>query len=279
MREDYPRAFAGAIATCAPAAGFARGMDRHLDFTVAYAAAFGWPDADWGPLENLKENLNFQTEVLPKLQTPRADGGNRGQWEFIRLVRGISPESFWGVNPVYNMQGWLINMALSTWGRATNQSFAAGPFAQNQDHRYNLTAPEKAYLAGLNINADELLTRMNARTNIQATPCSRDYVDRFGSPRGLLRRPALTLHNTQDNVAEAAHESAYLAAARWWKAESNLYQAYVTAPGHCVFTSSQLLTALAAMERWLDTGQRPATADFPEAEGFENTFTPPPWPY
>lgn len=43
MIEDYPRTYDGAVATCPPAAGLARGMDRHLDFSVAYAAAFGWP--------------------------------------------------------------------------------------------------------------------------------------------------------------------------------------------------------------------------------------------
>jgi hypothetical protein len=60
MIEDYPRAFEGAIATCTPAAGVPRNMDRKLDFSLAYAVTFGWPADKWGPLENLRQGLNFQ---------------------------------------------------------------------------------------------------------------------------------------------------------------------------------------------------------------------------
>jgi pimeloyl-ACP methyl ester carboxylesterase len=279
MIEDYPLSFDGAIATCAPAAGFSRGMDRHLDFGLAYAAAFGWPDEEWGPLEDLRAGLNVQPDVLTIAQLPKPDGSNRGAWEFIRLVQGISSEAFWGTNPVYNYQGWMLNLIFATWARATNESFAAGPFAQNLDHRYTLKPEEKTYLAGLGVHADELLAKMNARRNIAAAPWARDYVVRYGDLRGLLRRPAMTLHTTMDNVADASHESAYRVAVKGWGAEANLYQAYVNAAGHCVFTPNQLLTTVAAMERWLDSGKRPDASWFPEAEGFANSFAPPPWPY
>jgi hypothetical protein len=38
-----------------------------------------------------------------------------------------------------------------------NEGYAAGPFVQNLDHRCTLKSEEKAYLAGLGVNADDLL--------------------------------------------------------------------------------------------------------------------------
>jgi pimeloyl-ACP methyl ester carboxylesterase len=279
MIEDYPRAFDGAIATCASAAGLPRAQDRHLDFGLAYAVAFGWPADKWGPLEQLRPILDLQTDLLAVAQLPKADGSNRGAWEFIRLVRGISSEAFWGTNAVYNYPGWMLNLIFATWSRWMVENFAGGPFTQNLDHRYTLKPEEKTYLAGLGINADELLAKMNARRNIAAAPHARDYAERFGGLRGKLLRPTLTLHNPTDNLAEVANEGAYRAQVEWWGCQDRLLQVYSKGIGHCVFTSGQLLATLEAMERWLDTGTRPEASFFPEEKGFDNKFVPPPWPY
>jgi pimeloyl-ACP methyl ester carboxylesterase len=279
MIEDYPRAFDGAIATCASAAGMAKGFDRQIDFGLAYATALGWPEDKWGPLEQLRPGLNLQTDVLAVAKSPAGDGSNRGAWEFIRLVRGISSEGFWGTNPVYGIPGWRINLVIGIWARAMNEEFAGGPFAQNLDHSYTLKPEEKTYLAGLGINADDLLAKMNARRNIGAAPSSRDYAERFGGLRGLLRRPVLTLHGALDNVVDVASQSAYGAQVEWWGSQDQLLQVYSKAAGHCVFTSEQLLTTLEAMERWLNTGNKPGASFFPEDKGFDTKFVPPPWPY
>jgi hypothetical protein len=257
MIVDYPRAFDGAIAAC--------------------GAALGGPPDKWGPLEQLRPGLNLQTDVLATAQSPAADGSNRGAWEFIRLVRGIPTEGFWGTNPVYGSPGWRINLVIGIWARALNEEFAAGPFAQNLDHRYTLKPEEQTYLAGLGINANDLLVKMNARRNIAAAPWARDYAERFGGLRGLLRRPVLTLHGTQDNVVDVSCQSTIRAQVGWWGVQDRLMQVYTRAAGHCVFTSEQLLMALQAMERWLDTGTKPDASFFSEDKGFDNRFVPPPW--
>ena len=41
--EDYPRSYDAAIPICTAGAGMPRRQDRFLDFTLAYAVAFGWP--------------------------------------------------------------------------------------------------------------------------------------------------------------------------------------------------------------------------------------------
>jgi pimeloyl-ACP methyl ester carboxylesterase len=279
MIEEFPRAFDGAIVTCAPVVGTARNWDFKLDFSLAYAVAFGWPADKWGPLEDLREGLIFQRDVLPNMEAPKPDGSNRGGWEFIRLVTGFPTEAFWGTDPMWGVPGWMANILFATQQRAAAESAAAGPVAQNLDHHYTLKPEDKTYLAGLGINADELLAKMNARTDIRAAPYARSYVERFGALRGMLTRPALTLHNTMDTLAHVSFESAYRAQVEWWGCQDRLVQVYVKGMGHCAFTSAQLLATLDAMERWLDTGTRPDASFFPEDKGFDNKFVPPPWPY
>jgi len=275
--EDYPRSFDGAIATCAPAAGRSKREDRSLDFNLAYAAAFEWRD-EWGTVENLRPGLLFSTEVNPKVNWPKPDGSNRGGWEFIRLVTGWDSDAFWKADPIYGNTGFVLNMAFATWDRAKAQDWAGGPVAQNINHRYSLTSDEKKYLAGLGVQADDLLAKMNARANIAASPRARDYVERFGNVHGTLTKPVLLLHTTQDSIADARHESAYRKTVEESRCLDNLVQTYVRALGHNALTARQVLIALAAMESWLDTGARPGPSAFPEALGFDNAFVPPPWP-
>lgn len=276
--EESPRSFDAAVATCAPAAGTPKRFDRSLDFALAYAAVFGWPDA-WGPIDDLRPGLNFAKEVNPIVQWPKPDGSNRGAWEFIRLVNGISSDAFWVTDPMQGVAGYLMNMLWTTQQRETMEAWATGPIVQNLDHHYNLTPEEKTYLMSLGLKPDDLLTKMNSQTSIEACARCRDFAYRFGTVRGALTKPVITLHTTADTLADVSHESAYRAAVEAWGSADYLAQAFVSGVGHCAFTATQLTTTLTAMEKWLDTGVRPDASSFPEAQGFDNHFVPPPWPY
>jgi len=48
---------------------------------------------------------------------------------------------------------------------------------------------------------------------------------------------------------------------------------------HAGYTAAQYLAALEALEHWLDTGEKPDASYFPAAQGFLDSFVPPPWPY
>lgn len=276
--EEFPRAFDGAIATCGGLAGWSRRWDRLLDFSLAYAVAFGWPVEAWGPVEDLRDDLNFARDVSPRVQWPGADGSNRGGWEFIRLVSGVTSEAFWATDPGLGITGFAAHMLFATEMRSGAEAWAAGPVAQNAGRQYTLKPEEKTYLAGLGVNSEDLLAKMNSRANIPASPLSRDYMRRFGDVRGKLIRPVITLHSTQDGVADVSHESAYRAAVQSWNCSENLVQTYVSAVGHCAFTPKHLLAALTAMEHWLDSGKAPDASFFLEAQGFDNRFVPPDWP-
>jgi len=117
------------------------------------------------------------------------------------------------------------------------------------------------------------------QTQVAASPWGRDYVERFGDIRGVLKRPVLSMHTITDGLAPVAHESAYRELVEKRGNSQYLVQDYTTGVGHCAFTGEQILAALAAMNHWLDTGVKPDATFFPEAIGFNNSFVPPPWPY
>ncbi len=277
--EEFPRSYDAAVATCAPAAGNPRRMDRTLDFALAYDAVFGWPVDKWGAVDQLKDGLNFARDVNPIVPWPKPDGSNKGAWEFIRLVNNTSPDAFWVTDPLQGVPGYMMSMLWTTQQRAGVQAWAWGPTVQNMDHRYSLKPEDKTYLASLGVKADDLLAKMNARPTIGPCVTCRDFTYRFATVRGFLTKPVLTMHTTADGLAEIDNEGFYRDAAAFWGCSQNLAQAFVSGVGHCAFTATQILTALAAMEKWLDTGVRPDASSFPEAQGFDNRFVPPAWPY
>jgi pimeloyl-ACP methyl ester carboxylesterase len=63
--EEHPGVYDGAIANCAPNAGAPENADMGLSFSLAYAATFGWHDDLWGPVEDLRDDLDFFADVRP----------------------------------------------------------------------------------------------------------------------------------------------------------------------------------------------------------------------
>jgi len=68
--ERHPGIYDGAIANCTPAAGDLGDMDWALTWSLAYSAVFGWREDLWGPIGDLRDNIDFFTEAAPFLQWP-----------------------------------------------------------------------------------------------------------------------------------------------------------------------------------------------------------------
>ncbi|MDH3517479.1 MAG: DUF6351 family protein, partial [Acidimicrobiia bacterium] len=62
--ERFPGIYDGAIPSCPVGAGAPRTFDGTLAVAEAYDAVFGWPAA-WGTPEDVRDDLDFETEVLP----------------------------------------------------------------------------------------------------------------------------------------------------------------------------------------------------------------------
>src|SRR6185312_10525790 len=103
--------------------------------------------------------------------------------------------------------------------------------------------------AGLDLAAD--LSRLDAAPPITADPRARAYLARFGTPTGALHgRPVLTLHTTGDGLAVPEHESANAAAVG-----SGLVQAFVDRPGHCLFSTGEMVAAVEELADRVHTGR------------------------
>ena len=131
--ESYPGIYDGAIASCALTAGTPENMDQSLAFGLAYAAAFGWHDDVWGPIEDVKDGLSFMTDVMPIVGTEAAPGpATYGRWEFIRLVMHVPKEAFWSPDPSSNnLSFFVLQMWKATERRAAIEAENGGPVARN----------------------------------------------------------------------------------------------------------------------------------------------------
>jgi len=281
--DKYPGIFAAGIALCPPAAGTPLRFDRALDFSVAYAAAFGWP-AEWGSIGDLRDDLDWATDVLPKVAPTLA---RRGLWEFVRLVNHLPMEGFYAPAAPDPIPYRLAQVLFATVTRAELESRAGGPPTQNLDHTYSLSPDEKVYLAGLGVNADGLLAQMNTM-KFSAARSARNYAEHYLTPLGGSDRPVLTLHTATDSVATTDHESVLRARFVVAGTVESLLQVYTKNQGtaaapayctHCAFTPQQTLATLDAMTSWLETGDRPGSSFFPAALGFDHSYVPPAWPW
>lgn len=274
LAEQSAGQFDGYLAGCAVAAGTSRAWDGAAATAVAYDAAFGWPGA-WGTPGDVRDDVDFDTEVVPKMIGELFNPLNFGKFEFIRLVTGAAPSAF----PAPVFPSWILtNMFFVTEARAELERRAGGPVVQNLTHVYTLSAADKAYLAVLGVNADPLLAVMNANRSLSAPMSSRNYVRNWADFSGAIKEPVLTLHTQTDSLVPVSHESAYAATVAAAGRSQLLAQTFTSGNGHCNFTGPQLLTALGALDRWVATGIKPGTAAFPSALGFLPGFMAPAWP-
>ncbi len=279
--ERYPDVYDGAVANCALTAGTPENMDQSLAFGLAYAAAFGWHDEAWGPLDDVRDGLNAVTDVLPLMVQDGSfppGGSNMGRWEFIRLVMRVPPAAFWSPDPLSNnLPFFVLQIWKATERRAAIEAENGGPVAKNVGTQYTLTDQEKLYLGQLGVNADELLLFMNARTNVKADFMARLRAAYWGAFTGWLWRPVLTMHAKFDGLAFVSQENYYDRVVRATHSSKRLVQSYVNTVGHCSFTADQFLSGITAMNSWLDTGVRPDASLLPPSQGFDLGYVPPPW--
>ena len=276
--EQFGGIYDGALAACAVGAGATRSWDSTTDLLLAYDTIFGMP-ASWGNVGDIRDDIDAETEVYPKLFGEIGNVTNFPKFEFIRLVtgtpgRGITP-------PPSFYPGWVVtDMTFSTEYRAELERRAGGPVVQNLNRNYNLTAAERTYLNSIGLqNAviDNWLIAMNGGRIYSAPNYSRNYVERNADYSGKIKNPVLTLHTLYDPLVTVTQERAYSDTVAGARRSDSLYQAYTNGNGHCNFTPQQLLASLDAITNWVEHGTKPTPANFPTALGFlPSTFVPPP---
>ncbi len=69
-------------------AGAPRAWDQALVLRLAYDVTFGMPNS-WGTPGDVRDDLDYETEVAPVLSPQASDPASFGRFELIRLVTGI----------------------------------------------------------------------------------------------------------------------------------------------------------------------------------------------
>ena len=279
--ERFGGIYDGALCGCATGAGATRIWDGGVAGYLAYDVVFGIP-ATWGTTAEIRNDIDFETEVFPKLFGEVSNPLNFPRFEFIRLVGGVPGQGINPPPPPAFYPGWVFtDFFFLTEARAELQRRAGGNFIQNLDQVYSLTPAERAYLIGLGVPGfvvDGWLAQMNSATNIAAPPAPRNYVRHNADFSGKIKNPVLTIHTVVDPLVVVANESAYAETIRSAGRNGLLFQVYTNGNGHCAFTGPQLLTAVNAIDNWVRTGVRPTEGQFPAAAGFVPGFVPPPFP-
>ena len=279
--EQFGGIYDGALCMCGEGAGATRLWDAALVPYLAYDVVFGVPAA-WGTVGEVRNDIDFETEVQPKLVAEVSNIANFPKFEFIRLVAGVPGQGIATPPPPAFFPGWVFqDFFFLTEAKAELQRRAGGPFTQNLNQQYSLTNAEKAYLVSLGIPLpiiDSWLGQMNARRNIDALPAARNYVRHNTDYNGKIKNPVLTMHTVVDGLVVVANMSAYAELIASTGRQDLLFQTYTSGNGHCNFTGPQILTAINAIEGWVRTDVRPTAASFPAALGFVPGFMPPPYP-
>lgn len=264
--EKYGGLYDGAMPSCGVAAGAPRNWDGAQVLAAAYDAVFGWPKA-WGTPSNVRDDLDFQSDVVPTLLGQMNAPGGTAKFEFLRMVTGIPKAPEWPV------VAWFF----ITEARAELERRAGGPVTQSQDHTYALSAADRGELTAMGLTDQQLDSWLGHMTErrVAAVPGPRGYLERYADYTGRVDGPVLTLGTQFDGLVVPANVSAYAKVVASAGRSERLAHAWTNGVGHCNFTPTQLLTSVRALERWVITGQRPGT--FPVEQGFVD-FTPPPWP-
>jgi hypothetical protein len=277
--EQFGGIYDGALCLCGAGSGATSIWDNGVALYLAYDVVFGIPPL-WGTVGEVRNDIDFDTEVLAKLVPELSNVANFPKFEFIRLVAGNPGRGITPPPPPAFYPGWVTtDLFFLTEARAELQRRAGGPYVQNLDHNYSLTDAEKTYLAGLGVPPaviDGWLAEMNARRDIQADQSARNYVRNNTNYNGKIHNPVLTMHTIIDPLVIVSNESAYAELIASVSREELLFQTYTNGNGHCNFTGLQVLTAVGAIDNWVRTGVRPTSASFPPALGFVPGFVPPP---
>ncbi len=269
----------GALCGCAVGAGATHAWDDSGDLTLAYDTVFGMP-ASWGTPADVRDTLDFETEVAPKLAAEINSPTNFAKFEFIRLVVGTPGRGIMPPPPPNFFPNWVLtDMFFATEARAELERRAGGPIVRNLTRTYSLTDSERAYLVSIGLSEvaiDFLLDSMNGRRNFYAPDSSRSYVERNADYTGYIKNPVLTMHTLYDPLVPVSHENKYFQIVQSAGQTDNLFQVYTNGNGHCAFTGDQLVTAVNAINNWVISRKRPKQSSFPPELGFLQNFSPPP---
>jgi hypothetical protein len=272
--ETLSNAYDGVIAACHLGAGVNKVFDRTINFLMAFDILFGMPKS-WGTPGDLRDDLDFNSEVLPYFTEIMKDESNMAKMEFMRTIsygNGKDPEIYY--NPSSNAS-IFYQLYFGTEARAQLERKMGGPFVDNTNTIYGLTAQESDYLQSLGLKPGELLNKMNT-TKYEGKKDLRSRLELSYVPTGAPLVPLITISNLQDLVTPTEHTTVYNANVVAHHREEFYLPLFATNPGHCLWSPNQVIAVVDQMYSWLINRQKPDAESFPKEFGFV-AHTPGDW--
>jgi len=106
--------------------------------------------------------------------------------------------------------------------------------------------------AGLDLRND--LAQLTRSAAITADPIAVRWVQRTSTLSGKITVPVLSMHTTDDQLAPVQFQEEYAEDVRQAGRASLLRQVFVDHPGHCTYTTAELLAAITKISKRVETG-------------------------
>jgi len=270
--------FDGIIVEGSNGVGATQMFDGFMNIRVAYAVIFGFPEA-WGTVADLRDDIEFGQDVWPRLSDdlfPPDPDFNFADAEFFRLLLGMPQSSFYPMK--WGTLMWFVTMV----GANLEQRGGGNPLQNLDAPPFTLTPAQIAYLNSLGVSTASIeakLAQMNA-WKIDASPSARNYLTHYATPTGSIKLPLIQVHSIFDGMNRVSGTGVYKGTVESAGRSELFLQAYAgDGTGHGTLTKAQYMQTIAAMQEWLETGERPEPLDyFTPAYGFVPGYVPPPWP-
>jgi Prolyl oligopeptidase family len=265
--QQYPTRFQGALPMCGVMGGAVGFWNEFLDSAFAFQTLLA-PHSGL-QLVDITDPLGNLTVANSVLYAAQQTPQGRAR---LALVAALADVPGWittgqppppptdYVTQEVNQYGWLAgaDFPFTFYYRAELEGRAGGNPSFNTGVDYvtqlnqSADAQEVRALyqqANLDLNAD--LQALNTSSRVAANPSSLTYLEQNIDLYRPARVPVLTLHTEADGLVAVQDESAYRAING--PVSPYLRQLYIRRAGHCAFTSPEILAAMQALLRRVDT--------------------------
>ncbi|NKX50397.1 alpha/beta hydrolase, partial [Arthrobacter deserti] len=175
---------------------------------------------------------------------------------------------------------WLVEiLPLVMASRAELAKAAGGDSAWNEGVDYGAIFEESGQRAevehlyrqaDLHLAAD--LAALTAGADTAPDPGAVDWMSRTSTLTGRLQVPVLTMHTVADMISPVEQQELYAGSVRRAGAGQYLRQLYVERAGHCAFSTSERVAAVAAMGQSLELGRWTGSTDSAAINGFAESL-------
>lgn len=265
--QQYPGRFQGAMPMCGVMGGAVGFWNEFLDSGFAFKTLLA--QGTELQLVNITDPTRNANIAATKLNAAQQTAQGRAR---LALVAALSDAPGWVttgqppppptdyVTQELNQYTWLGGAILpfTFYYRAELEGRAGGnpSFNSGVDYVTQLNQSAEAQevralyqQAGLDLNAD--LQTLNSTSRVSANPSSLTYLEQAIDLYKPARVPVLSMHTEADGLVANQNESAYRAING--PASPYLRQTYIHRAGHCAFTAPEILAAMQALLRRVDT--------------------------